>query len=87
MERLRWVPEPEYILPTIRVNIAHMSLEMFDANANLQGTMDVVIGRPSRKTPILNDPIRDLKFSPDWTVPRGIIDKIFCPICGATQII
>lgn len=79
MERLRWVPEAAYQIPTVRVNIADMTLETFDARGRLQDTMRGVIGRAERETPILNDLIRDLKFSPDWTIPPTIIEKDILP--------
>lgn len=79
MERLRWVPEAAYTIPTVRVNIADMTLETFNARGKLQDTMRGVIGRAERETPILNDLIRDLKFSPDWTIPPTIIEKDILP--------
>ena len=79
MERLRWVPEAAYTIPTVRVNIADMTLEMFTARGRLHDTMRGVIGRAERETPILNDLIRDLKFSPDWTIPLTIIEKDILP--------
>ena len=78
MERLRWVPEAEYGVATIRVNIADQILEAFNGTSR-EDVMRVVIGREERPTPLLNDPIRDLKFSPDWTVPETIIEKDFLP--------
>ena len=78
MERLRWVPEASWKGPNIRVNIADAILETFDG-ARRVDTMRVVIGRRDRQTPILVDPIQDLKFSPDWTVPSSIIQKDFLP--------
>lgn len=78
MERLRWVPEAQYGVATIRVNIADQILEAFNGNSR-EDVMRVVIGRDERPTPLLNDPIRDLKFSPDWTVPETIIEKDFLP--------
>ena len=79
MERLRWVRETPYTIPTIRVNIANMTLETFNARGRLQDTMRGVVGRTQRQTPLMNDVIRDLKFSPDWTVPRTIIEKDILP--------
>lgn len=41
--------------------------------------MRVVTGRESRQTPQLVDPIQDLKFSPDWTVPPTVVERDFLP--------
>lgn len=37
--------------------------------------MTMVVGRPTRATPVADDTIISIKFSPDWTAPRSIVKK------------
>ncbi len=73
LERLRW--EDRLETPRhVRVNIADFSLVARDGDKDVLN-MAVVVGRQTRQTPILSDRITSLKFSPDWTVPRSILEK------------
>jgi len=74
MERLRWDHEAAGALRDIRVNIASQSMEVFE-RGRLVHDMTVVVGRKSRKTPVMQDRIVSLKFSPDWTAPRSIVEE------------
>ena len=78
MERLRWTPEADWRRPYIRVNIPGAILETFEQR-RLKGSMRVVTGRTDRPTPSLVNPIVDLKFSPDWTLPSTIIEQDYLP--------
>ena len=73
LERLRW----EDHLTTdrhVRVNIANYQLVAREGDQDVL-EMPVVVGRQTRQTPVLSDKIVSLKFSPDWTVPRSILEK------------
>jgi len=58
----------------VRVNIANFQLVAREGTED-RLSMLVVVGRNSRRTPVISDQIVSLKFSPDWTVPRSIIEK------------
>ena len=79
MERLRWDHEAAGALRDIRVNIASQSMEVFE-RGRLVHDMTVVVGRKSRKTPVMQDRIVSLKFSPDWSVPPLIAREDILPI-------
>lgn len=73
LERLRWEDQ----LSTdrhVRVNIANYQLVAREGEEDVL-QMPVVVGRYSRPTPVLSDKIVSLKFSPDWTVPKSILEK------------
>ncbi len=81
MERLRWKPEEDWSaagVSHIRVNIADAELEVFEGK-RLVDSMRGVIGRYDRRTPQLVSPIRDLKFSPDWTIPDTVLKRDYLP--------
>ena len=74
MERLRWDHEPFGAPRDLRVNIPSQTLEVFK-DGLLVRSMSVVVGRSSRKTPVMQDQIVSLKFSPDWTPTRSIVQE------------
>ena len=41
--------------------------------------MNMVVGRPTRQTPLDDDTIVSIKFSPDWTAPRSIVRQDLVP--------
>lgn len=73
LERLRW-EEPLKTPRHVRVNIPNFTLVARDGDQDVLN-MPVVVGRDTRQTPVLSDRITSLKFSPDWTVPRSIMEK------------
>lgn len=74
MERLRWDHEEVGAARDLRVNIASQTMEIYE-RGRLVRDMNVVVGRKSRKTPVLTDKVVSLKFSPDWTAPRSIVQE------------
>ena len=70
LERWRWLPR-ELGAKHILVNIPAYSLEVWD-NGNVPVQMRVVVGRKDTPTPIFNDTMTYLVFSPYWNVPPGI---------------
>ncbi len=70
LERWRWLPAH---LPDtyVRVNIAAFSLRVIQANEDAL-RMDVIVGRPYRRTPVFTESIKYLVLNPDWTVPWKI---------------
>ncbi len=73
LERLRW-EERLISQKHVRVNIANFHLVAREGEED-RLSMPVVVGRNSRRTPVISDQIVSLKFSPDWTVPRSILEK------------
>ena len=77
MERWRWYPrefEPEYLI----INIPDYTLRVVK-NADTVRVHKVIIGRPSRKTPVLSSKLTHLIFNPTWTVPPTILRKDIVP--------
>ncbi|WP_416776076.1 L,D-transpeptidase [Xenorhabdus budapestensis] len=76
MQRLRIIPDN---LPTaILVNIPNYSLFYYlDGEKVL--TSKVVVGRPSRKTPIMSSEMDNVVINPPWTVPVSMTRKDIAP--------
>jgi L,D-transpeptidase YcbB len=70
LERWRWLPRDlgeRHIL----VNIPEYRLEVWDRN-QVPLTMRVVVGKQDTQTPIFNDVMTHVVFSPYWNVPPNI---------------
>ena len=70
MERWRWLPRDlgdRFIL----VNIPEMQLDIFEGT-KVPLTMRVVVGKQDTPTPIFNDEMTHVVFSPYWNVPDSI---------------
>ena len=77
LERWRWLPRdlgPRHIL----VNIPQYHLEVWE-NGRPALTMRVVVGRKDTQTPIFNDRMTHIVFSPYWNVPSGIAQNETLP--------
>ena len=77
MERWRWLPRDlgeRYIL----VNIPEMRLDVRD-HGQVPLSMRVVVGKPDTQTPIFNDEMTHVIFSPYWNVPADIAKKETIP--------
>lgn len=83
MERWRWYPrvfEPEYLI----INIPDYSLRVVKNNDTLR-MHKVIIGRPSRKTPVLSSRLTHLIFNPTWTVPPTILKNDVIPAAARNR--
>jgi murein L,D-transpeptidase YcbB/YkuD len=72
MERWRWLPRDlgdRYIL----VNIPEMWLDVYE-KGTIPLSMRVVVGKADTPTPIFNDRMTYLVFSPYWNVPPSIAE-------------
>lgn len=72
LERWRWLPRElgnRYIL----VNIPEMRLDVYEGAA-IPLSMRVVVGKRDSQTPIFNDEMTHVVFSPYWNVPPGIAE-------------
>jgi len=77
MDRLRWMPSinsERYLL----VNIPDYKLTVYEG---AQRTLDmrVIVGSSATPTPVFNDQLNHIVFSPTWTVPTSIIRNEIIP--------
>jgi len=77
LERMRWLPqafEQDYIV----VNIPTMNFSMMRSGQEVMA-MNVVVGKPSRQTPILNAMMSNVVINPPWGVPPTIAKNDVLP--------
>ena len=77
MERYRWMPlqvTEKYII----VNIANFKLDLIEGSDTLI-SMRVIVGKESRTTPVFNELLSYIVFSPNWTVPNTILQEDVIP--------
>ena len=77
MERFRWLP-PQVIEKHIIVNIANFRLDLITGTDTLI-SMRAVVGKETQKTPVFNDSMTYIVFSPTWTVPKTILQEEVIP--------
>lgn len=77
MERWKWFPE-DFGESYIFINIPEYKLYFVFEKDTLE-TKRIVVGKPSRKTPILTSKINNLVFNPTWTVPPTILKEDLLP--------
>jgi murein L,D-transpeptidase YcbB/YkuD len=83
LERWRWLPQDlgqRYIL----VNIANFELEVVE-KSQLVMIMQVVVGKPYRRTPVFSDRMTYLVLSPYWHIPPSIAVKDKLPLIRKDQ--
>ncbi|MBX7147474.1 L,D-transpeptidase family protein [bacterium] len=73
LDRLRGF-RPDTSRPYVFVNIPGFYLKVKDGESTRLG-MNVIAGRPDRKTPLFSDEIEFVVFNPTWTVPKSIAVK------------
>ncbi len=78
MDRLRWTPELDKNSEYILVNLPEYKLRIFDKEKNVF-EMRVIVGAVENPTPVFNDRINHIVFSPTWTVPVSIIKNEIIP--------
>lgn len=76
LERWRWMPELEdrYVL----VNVPAYQMQVMDAGRSAV-SMRVIVGAPANPTPLFNDEMTNVVFSPTWNIPETIIRKEMVP--------
>jgi len=77
MERFRWLPQAVESRH-LRVNIADFRLELVEDDVPVM-TMDVIVGKPYRQTPVFSGSMSYLVFSPAWHLPPTISRKDILP--------
>jgi L,D-transpeptidase YcbB len=78
MDRIRWTPEFDKSSEYILVNVPEYKLYIYD-NSKEVFEMRVIVGALDNPTPIFNDRINHIVFSPTWTVPVSIIKNEIIP--------
>jgi murein L,D-transpeptidase YcbB/YkuD len=77
MERFRWLPS-QVTEKHIIVNIANFKLDLI-AGTDTLISMRAVVGKETRKTPVFNESMTYIVFSPTWTVPNTILQEDVIP--------
>ncbi|TNC81237.1 MAG: hypothetical protein C9356_10245 [Oleiphilus sp.] len=83
LERWRWMPRSQ---PTsyVSVNIPSFELELVQ-EARSKLSMDAIIGRSYRMTPVMEEQIRYVVLNPSWFVPHKIASNDLLPKIQANQ--
>lgn len=81
LERWRWLPR-ETPKTYIRVNIAAFTLKVID-DGKTDLSMNVIVGKPYRRTPVFTETIKYLVLNPYWNVPYSIATKDKLPLLKA----
>ena len=81
LERWRWLPRttPDTY---IRVNIAAFTLRVIQDDSTALA-MDVIVGKPYRRTPVFTETIKYLVLNPYWNVPYSIATQDKLPLLKA----
>ena len=77
MERWRWMPEDLGNF-YVRVNIPNFNLDIYK-NGKIFYTTRIVVGQPTKQTPIFSDEIEHVIVNPVWNVPASIAVKEMLP--------
>lgn len=100
LERFRWYPQ-DFGRRFIYVNIANQKMYVYDED-NISGTnlvptnsgsnsakvlsMNVIVGKPDRKTPLLVDRSSSVIFNPAWVVPPTVFREDVFPILSKNDL-
>lgn len=78
LERWRWFPY-DFGERALLINIPTYRLAVLENGKDTVQTYKVVVGKPERKSPILDSKITNLVINPTWTVPPTIIKEDLTP--------
>lgn len=78
LERWRWFPY-DFGERALLINIPTYRLAVLENGKDTVQTFKVVVGKPERKSPILDSRITNLVINPTWTVPPTIIKEDLTP--------
>lgn len=78
LERWRWFPY-DFGDRAILINIPTYRLAVLENGKDTVQTYKVVVGKPERKSPILDSKITNVVINPTWTVPPTIIKEDLTP--------
>ena len=82
MERLRWTPlwQSQRMIVVNLPEFVLRAYEVQDGRISVQAEMKVVVGRAlDTRTPLFDEDMRFIEFSPYWNVPRSIAVKELLP--------
>ena len=84
LERWRWLPRA---MPAtyLRVNIAAYTLRAFE-DGEPALSMNVIVGKPYRRTPVFTETIKYMVLNPYWNVPFSIATKDKLPLLQADAL-
>jgi L,D-transpeptidase YcbB len=77
LERIRWMPH-EIPDDYIEINIPEFDMKVIRGE-KIDLQMKVVLGSEFNATPIFNDTMEYIVFSPTWNVPASIMEEEFIP--------
>ncbi len=77
MERWRWMPEHLGSF-YVRVNIPNFDLDVYKNGKVIHNTR-IIVGKPTKQTPIFSDEIEHVIVNPVWNVPASIAVKEMLP--------
>lgn len=77
LERLRWLAR-DTTADRLVVNIAGFNAELL-INGASRWSSKVVVGRPTRETPVLLDHVQHLVLNPKWVVPPTVLREDIIP--------
>ncbi len=77
MERWRWMPE-DLGKFYVRVNIPNFNLNIYK-DGQIFYTTRIVVGQPTKQTPIFSDEIEHVIVNPVWNIPASIAVKEMLP--------
>ncbi|MXN92211.1 L,D-transpeptidase family protein [Flavobacterium sp. Sd200] len=78
LERWRWFPY-DFGERAIVINIPDYGLAIVENNKDTIQTYKVVVGKPDRRTPVLQSTLSNLIINPTWTVPPTILKEDLTP--------
>lgn len=78
LERWRWFPY-DFGEKAIVINIPDYGLAVLENNKDTIQTYKVVVGKPERRTPVLQSTLSNLVINPTWTVPPTILKEDLTP--------
>ncbi|MCF8477854.1 MAG: L,D-transpeptidase family protein [Pseudolabrys sp.] len=77
MERWRWLPR-DLGNPHVIVNVPDYRLTLYN-NDKLYWTTKIVVGKPSKATPMISSEMKFITVNPTWNVPPSIIENEYLP--------
>jgi len=78
LERWRWLPD-DLGSPHVLVDIPAFELQVRESADAIPVRMKVIVGKDTNRTPIFDDEMTEVVFSPYWNVPQSIEMKEMVP--------
>ena len=78
MERWRWFAY-DFGKNALVINIPDYCMTVLENNNDTIEVYNIVVGKPERRTPILQSVLNNLVFNPTWTVPPTILREDLVP--------